>query len=68
MYFLKKYGIILLTVLILLVLTLAFVILLYGYMDVMLPSFSIACESTASVAANLLSDFCKILSIGGTMK
>ncbi|MGM9643380.1 MAG: hypothetical protein ACI3XI_09245 [Eubacteriales bacterium] len=68
MYFLKKYGIILLTVLILLVLTLAFVILLYGYKDVLLPTFSLARESAVSDAVNLPPDFCKILSIGGTMK
>ncbi len=64
MYFLRKFGPIFLTILILLCLTLALVILLYRYNGVLLPTFSFPSEN----AVNRINDSIKFLSIGGTLK
>ncbi len=72
MYLLKKYGVVFLTVLVLLVLLLVFVILLYGYRGVLLPSFSFPTpETTAPLPETTASASLKILNLlnfGGTLK
>ncbi len=74
MYLLKKYGVVFLTVLVLLVLAFVFVILLYGHRGVLLPTFSFSGNDAvteappAETTAVSINEYINILSIGGTLK